>query len=109
MNVTAGSLGLASSSMNTSSSTLYTVNVSAINGSGNSLTPTETHNTLAYIAGGSTLGAGGAEPERHGNLELERNRRCRRRHGERGQRHGFLAVSQHKRIDAGVCGRRCDG
>ena len=60
MNVTAGSLGLAANSTNVSSSTLFAVNVSAINGSGNSLTPTETHNTLAYIAGGANLAAGGA-------------------------------------------------
>ena len=34
--------------------------VAAISGSGSSLTPTETHNTDAYIAGGSDLAAGGA-------------------------------------------------
>ena len=60
VNVTAGSLGLAANSQNTSSSTLFTVSVAAISGSGNSLTPTESHNTLAYIAGGSKLAAGGA-------------------------------------------------
>jgi hypothetical protein len=60
INVTAASLGLTATSTNSSSSTLFTVSISAINASVNSLKPTESHNTRAYIAGGSKLAAGGA-------------------------------------------------